>query len=171
MNSDVDSMSVGELKAELTSLGVNHSHCIEKAELKALLIKVRSERAHVDTNQTDETANGDHRKEKSPPRQVKQGVSRFRYSPTQIVFQLNFQICAGVGIDGRKVVDTLYYDELEVDCDADAGKIKRAYYIKARKYHPDKNPVCLMHRARRAVAARRSHFRCRAILNVKRSLN
>ena len=38
------------------------------------------------------------------------------------------------------VLDTFYYDVLEVKPDAEASAIKRRYYLLARKYHPDKNP-------------------------------
>jgi hypothetical protein len=38
------------------------------------------------------------------------------------------------------VVDTYYYETLEIDPTADDHKIKRQYYLMARKYHPDKNP-------------------------------
>lgn len=40
----------------------------------------------------------------------------------------------------RKVVDTTYYDILEVPTDAKTEDIRRQYYRLARKYHPDKNP-------------------------------
>lgn len=40
----------------------------------------------------------------------------------------------------RKVVDTTYYDILEVPTDAKTEDIRRQYYKLARKYHPDKNP-------------------------------
>jgi hypothetical protein len=36
------------------------------------------------------------------------------------------------------VKETGYYDALEVDTKADAGTIKKKYYILARKYHPDR---------------------------------
>jgi len=42
--------------------------------------------------------------------------------------------------DGNSTVkETLYYDVLGVPVDAVESKIKRAYYRKARKYHPDRN--------------------------------
>jgi len=42
------------------------------------------------------------------------------------------------GGDGDGVLDTYYYDVLEVAPDATGAKIKRQYYTLARKYHPDK---------------------------------
>lgn len=41
---------------------------------------------------------------------------------------------------GSAVKDMEYYDVLGVASDATSGQIKKAYYISARKYHPDKNP-------------------------------
>ena len=41
-------------------------------------------------------------------------------------------------VTASKVKDTAYYDALEISPDTEQGKIKRQYYLLARKYHPDK---------------------------------
>jgi preprotein translocase subunit Sec63 len=40
----------------------------------------------------------------------------------------------------KETVDMKYYDVLGVPWTADASQIKRAYFVLARKYHPDKIP-------------------------------
>jgi len=45
---------------------------------------------------------------------------------------------SGDGSGAANVKDTYYYDCLEVAPDAEQGKIKRQYYVLARKYHPDR---------------------------------
>mmetsp|Transcript_39536 Transcript_39536/g.83122 ORF Transcript_39536/g.83122 Transcript_39536/m.83122 type:complete len:546 (-) Transcript_39536:70-1707(-) len=41
-------------------------------------------------------------------------------------------------VTASKVADTAYYDVLEVAPDVETSKLKRQYYILARKYHPDR---------------------------------
>jgi preprotein translocase subunit Sec63 len=36
--------------------------------------------------------------------------------------------------------DLTYYEVLEVEKTANATQIKKAYYLRARQFHPDKNP-------------------------------
>jgi len=40
----------------------------------------------------------------------------------------------------KHVLDRAFYDVLEVEPEATAGEIKKAYYVKAKKNHPDRNP-------------------------------
>ena len=42
-------------------------------------------------------------------------------------------------VEAGKVKETEYYDALGVPPDADEKKIKRAYYVNARTWHPDRN--------------------------------
>eukprot|EP00804_Cyclotella_cryptica_P015641 CCRYP_003628-RB/>CCRYP_003628-RB protein AED:0.09 eAED:0.09 QI:165/0.83/0.85/1/0.66/0.57/7/1472/550 len=41
-------------------------------------------------------------------------------------------------VTASNVVDLTYYQALDVDVDAEPSKIKRQYYLLAKKYHPDK---------------------------------
>lgn len=43
---------------------------------------------------------------------------------------------ASDAVSASKVVDLTYYQALDVDVDAEQSKIKRQYYILAKKYHP-----------------------------------
>lgn len=43
-------------------------------------------------------------------------------------------------IPSGQVTDNYYYEALGVEPSADGHKIKRQYYLMARKFHPDKNP-------------------------------
>ena len=41
-----------------------------------------------------------------------------------------------VSVTASKVIDLTYYQALELNADAEPSKIKRQYYVLARKYHP-----------------------------------
>eukprot|EP00924_Labyrinthula_sp_SR-Ha-C_P013941 maker-scaffold_5-snap-gene-18.60-mRNA-1 protein AED:0.01 eAED:0.01 QI:233/1/1/1/1/1/2/329/579 len=45
----------------------------------------------------------------------------------------------GKPINANNVKDMEFYNLLQVDSDATGGQIKKAYYLQARKHHPDKN--------------------------------
>ena len=64
---------------------------------------------------------------------VKKTFSRDRWSKVKCIYY--FVICILIFY-----LDREYYDTLEVPEDASAGVIKKAYYSKAMRYHPDKNP-------------------------------
>jgi hypothetical protein len=121
MNSEIDDLSVAQLKAELTRRGIEHSHCVEKSELQALLRNAPANTSSSSSSSTSTSSSTPH-----PPHSKQQ-----QKDPHTVV--------AGTGIDGRKVVDLHYYTLLGVEANADGGKIKKAYYLQARKYHPDKN--------------------------------
>ncbi|KAJ3277158.1 hypothetical protein HDV01_000210 [Terramyces sp. JEL0728] len=52
--------------------------------------------------------------------------------------QLQLGLVTIINLD-EKPIDMTYYDLLQVPADATAATIKKAYYISAMKYHPDKN--------------------------------
>ena len=79
----------------------------------------------------------EHVKDKKSARQI--------YSPTH---KLSTQDSSGETIGGeaeaprkkKNVMDRAFYDILEVEPEATAAEIKKAYYMKAKKNHPDRNP-------------------------------
>jgi hypothetical protein len=114
-------MSVADIKAELSRLHVDYSACVEKQDLIDLLVLSRKKAPGASAS-----ASSDSSTSSSASTSTSSAAKRKKVP--------------GHGLNGRSVVDTYFYDLLGVPCDADASKIKKAYYSQSRAYHPDKNP-------------------------------
>lgn len=144
--SDFNSMSVKELRSFLQDRNIDYSSCIEKSELRDLAEKNKHipilKKSPPEPKKSPPPTNDIPQSSTQQPNFYSTNIPSGPTSP-----EMNFNekkthkpLFSGKQGSPGNPIDTEYYDILEVAIDATNSQIKKAYYKKAMKYHPDKNP-------------------------------